>query len=93
MAMSNELYHERINRLLEGAKRLHESVQTFADNVENYQIAPTHEAPVIDAQALANDISVNFDDVKQASQETSQIIDGIDIDALLADASSNDLAQ
>lgn len=97
--MDNNLqnYHDRIRRLMERVNQLQQSVQAFANGLgidASEEFSP-------DAQSLVDSIDIsnfgavqptetveNFNDVRQDVQDISEIVNGIDIDELMANVNT-----
>lgn len=93
--MDNSLqnYHDRIRRLMEGVNKLQQSVQSFANGLgidSSEELSPN-------AQSIVDNIDIsqfsavqptetveNFNDIRQDVQDISEIVNGIDIDELMA---------
>ena len=97
--MDNNLqnYHDRIRRLMEGVNKLQQSVQSFANGLG----IDTSEELSPDAQSLVDSIDISnfgavqptetveiFNDVRQDVQDISEIVNGIDIDELMANVNT-----
>ena len=97
--MDNSLqnYHDRIRRLMEGVNKLQQSVQSFANGLgidSSEELSPN-------AQSIVDNIDVsqfnavqptetveNFNDIRQDVQDISEIVNGIDIDELMANVNT-----
>ena len=103
MAQTTEdlTYHERVQNLLDGAKRFHEAVAKFAEssaNVEESVAAQNNGLADIDIASLADNLAQqveetnqNFEDVKTTSENASDLVSGINLDALLDGVNLNGL--
>lgn len=97
--MDNNLqnYHDRIRRLMESVNQLQKSVQSFANGLG----IDTSEELSPNAQSLVDNIDIsnfgavqptetveNFKDVRKDAQDVSEIVNGIDIDELMANVNT-----
>lgn len=97
--MDNNLqdYHDRVRRLMESVNRLQESVQSFASNLG----IDTTQSQSANAQSLVANIDISnfgaiqptetaehFEDVRKESENVADIVNGIDIDELMANVNT-----
>lgn len=82
-------YHERVERLLEGTRRLHETVKALADTSTELKTVETPYIAVDNSEQLATDYreqaAQQLHAVKEEVTDVAALVDGIDIDALLND--------
>lgn len=95
--MNNNLqeFHDHIRMLMDGVSRLQESVQEFADSSGLDMSKPQTS----NAQSLVDNIDISnfgamqstqqFENVKDATKNVSDIVNGINIDELMANVDTS----
>lgn len=90
----NNQYSERVARLVAGAEDLRNRVLAFADSSvalasADVAVGQAQEG-VVDQAAVYNsaqeEVAQNLASVQEASQSVSEIVEGIDLDALINNA-------